>query len=345
MYRMLLLSFSFIFLTRPVPEEKIQFTPIEEVFPVIWKAPVGKVNFRENMLLTPHEIMIGSNGERYMDYTLSDRKGGVYAINRKNGKINRHFGNEVMGDMDVNGLLNYKNKLYYSNDNEEIVCAGLDGKLIWSKPTSGDVEHEPVLLHHSGEDRIVYATETGEVRAIEPEKGKTIWTYYTPDFSGWKPSDNRMIFKVKSFFSNTSSFFTRPIKKDLNKDGTEDLIYQSRTGDLYAINGSNGKLLWKNDKFYFESLLKGPQKDHFVYMIMEENNSVIYVHRKEWAAFPFPRNRRFSIVAVLTDGTIARIGYETLQPILKPGQTAIRLVSERKSAGDFTGLMGQMAKR
>jgi outer membrane protein assembly factor BamB len=259
MLRILIMSFSAILLAPSTTEEKITFTPIEEVFPTHWTTNIGNVNFRENFLMTPNEIIIGSNGERYMDYNFTDRKASVYKINRKTGKIIQHFGSEVMGDMDVNGLLSYNNKLYYSNDNEELICATMNGKLIWSKPTSGDIEHEPVLLQHNNRTMIVYATETGEVKAIEPEKGKTIWAYYTPDFSGWKPTDNRMIFKVKSYFSNTYAFYTKPIKKDINNDGTEDLIYHCRNGELYAINGSNGRLLWKNDKINVDHIQQIPE--------------------------------------------------------------------------------------
>ncbi|MBU6157667.1 MAG: PQQ-binding-like beta-propeller repeat protein [Bacteroidetes bacterium] len=258
MLRLLLIGFTALFLTPSASEEEIQFTPIEKIFPIHWKASIGNVSFRENLLLTPNEIIIGSNGEQYKDYSLSDPQSGVYKINRKNGKIVQRFGNEMIGDMDVNGLLELNQKLYYTNDNEELICASMDGKIIWIKPVSGDVEHEPVLLYHQGKPMIVYATESGEVRAVEPEKGKTIWTYYAPGFYGWKPTDNRYVFKVKAFFSNTGFFFIKPIQCDLNRDGTEDLLYLTLSGTLYAINGSNGSLLWKNDKLTIYAIQAAP---------------------------------------------------------------------------------------
>jgi hypothetical protein len=258
MLRLIFLSVTALFLKLPSPDEEIQFAPIETVFPVHWKASVGNVSFRENLLLTPNEIIIGSNGEHYMDYYLVDSKSGGYKINRRNGKIIQHFGKELIGDMDVNGLLELNQKLYYTNDNEELVCASMNGKIIWVKPLSGDVEHEPVLLYHKGQPMIVYATESGEVKAIEPEKGKTIWAYYVPAFDGWKAGDNRYVFKVKSYFRNSGYFYQKPIKYDLNKDGTEDLVYLTISGSLYAINGSNGILLWKNDKFVFDNIQLNP---------------------------------------------------------------------------------------
>jgi hypothetical protein len=80
-------------------------------------------------------------------------------------------------------------------------------------------------------------------------------------------------------------------------------------------------------------------------MIMEENNSVVKIHRYEWSKFPFPRNKRFSIVAVLTNGTIASVGYDELQRKLKPGQPQVLLTSEKKSANQFIETMPLMAKR
>lgn len=258
MLRPLFLGFTALFLSPSAAENEFQMTPIENAFSLHWKTSIGNVSFRENLLLTPNEIIIGSNGERYLDYYISDTQGGAYKINRKNGKIIQHFGNEVIGDMDVNGLLELNQKLYYTNDNEELVCASMDGKTIWIRPVSGDVEHEPVLLCHQEKPMIVYATESGEVRAIEPEKGKTIWSYYAPGFYGWKAGDSRRVFKVKAFFSNTGFFFEKPIQHDLNRDGTQDLVYLTRSGTLYAINGSNGNLLWKIDKLSINNIQVNP---------------------------------------------------------------------------------------
>jgi hypothetical protein len=249
MLRLLLLGVIPFFMPASGHRTESSFTPVEKVFPMHWKANMGNVCFRSNVLLNPNEIIIGSNGNNFMDYQLIDKKSGVYKIDRRTGKIKKHFGHEVIGDMDVNGILEWNDRLYISNDNEEIMCTTVDGDLIWSKPASGDIEHQPVLIKGKNETYIVYATETGEVKAIRPTDGSTIWSYYTPDFKGWKPEDNRMIFKIRSYFSNTYSFFTKPVLSDLNRDGVNDLVYLCYGGEVYAINGHNGQLLWHNKKY------------------------------------------------------------------------------------------------
>jgi outer membrane protein assembly factor BamB len=258
MLRLILVGLIPFFMPASGHRNEAAFTAVEKVFPVHWKTDMGNVSFRSNFLLHHNEIIIGSNGMNFMDYQLIDKKSGVYHIDRRTGKIKKHFGNEVIGDMDVNGILEWNNRLYITNDNEEIICTTIDGNLIWSKPASGDIEHEPVMIKGKNESYIVYATETGEVKAIKPSDGSTIWSYYTTDFKGWKPEDNRMIFKIKSYLSNTYSFYTKPVLTDLNRDGINDLVYLTYGGDVYAINGHNGKLLWQNDKFRIMVMEKSP---------------------------------------------------------------------------------------
>lgn len=266
-----------MFLTPDVQKETLSFTPIEDVFPMHWKAEMGNVTFRSNYLMNADQIIIGSNGNNYMDYNLRDKKSGVYVINRKNGKVIRHFGNEIIGDMDVTGMVQYKDRIYYGNDNEEFVCASIDGKEHWVKPASGDIEHEPVLLFHQNTPLIIYATESGEVRAVNPESGNTIWQYFTPDFSGWKPGHNRTAFKIKSYFSNTSSFYTKPARADINNDGTDDLVYATRTGEIYALNGASGKLIWRKEHLLAYFIEKNPNtKNSFVCIGSIKNSDDLY---------------------------------------------------------------------
>jgi hypothetical protein len=246
------------------PKENERLPEIGKNFPLLWKADIGRVSFRSNVIFNGKDVIIGSNGSYYMDYNLYDKKSGVYILNGQNGKIKKSFSGNCLGDMDVNGILLYNQKLYFGNDNEEFFCTTPDGKTIWKKPTSGDIEHEPVLIEGKDKKYIVYASEDGEVRAVEPETGNTVWTYYTPNFNGWKPEDNRSIFKVKSYFSNTLSFYTKPVLRDLNHDGVLDLLYLTYDSKLYAINGANGQLLWcysNDENFQIQNIVTGTASD------------------------------------------------------------------------------------
>lgn len=69
----------------------------------------------------------------------------------------------------------------------------MNGQVVWKIVVSGDVEAEPVLLDIKGKKAIVYATELGEVKAVDPETGRAIWSYFTPDFNGWREGDSRGI--------------------------------------------------------------------------------------------------------------------------------------------------------
>ena len=215
-----------------------------------WSIDIGKTSFRTNASLTSSYIVIGSNGDNYRDAYITDDRNGVHIINRKTGKRVRNFAKESIGDLDVNGTLIYQNRIYFGNDNDEFICADFNGNIKYSLPVSGDVESEAVIIKVHGKDVLVFGTEAGEVRAINPKNGETIWQHFHKDFKGWKMGDNRLVFKVKTHFSMTYLFLMKPIVKDLNSDGIGDIVY-SMNGQFYSINGANGKILhafdWTED--------------------------------------------------------------------------------------------------
>ena len=234
-----------------LPAQQSKYHDVITEFPLLWKVQMGNTTYRTNVQYTNEDLIIGSNGENYLDYYL-DQQSGIYVINRKTGKIKTSFAGEDFGDMDVNGVLLHNNLLYFGNDNEEVLCTDLKGNIKWRKATSGDIEHELVTINNKGNNYLVYATETGEARAIKPSDGSTIWSYYLPDYSGWKPGDSRFVFKVQAYFSNTGSFFTKPILSDVNKDGVNDLIYNLYYGSTIILNGANGKQLTKIENTIYD---------------------------------------------------------------------------------------------
>lgn len=255
-----------------IPEEGVSAYPsIENRSRLIWKTKIGAASFRSNVLFVGNRLFIGSNGDNFKDYSVSEPNSGVYAIDRTTGKKIKHFAGELFGDMDVNGLLLYNKRLYFGNDNEEFLCTDLNGKIIWRNPTSGDIEHEPVLLKTGKGISIVYAAESGEAKAVDPENGNIRWAYYPPDFNGWKPGDNRTLFKVKAWFNNGNGFFTKPLLEDLNGDNVQDLIYCGYDDRLIALNGSSGKKMWQTE----ESVGQG-----FAFVGSGENRRIVGLETK-----------------------------------------------------------------
>jgi hypothetical protein len=230
--------------------------PSEKIcnLPQNWASPIGNVSFRTNIANLNGNIVIGSNGGNYMDYFI-DKGNGVYVLDPVTGKIKRSFANERFGDMDVNGVLVYNNNIYFGNDNDEIICADSQGKIIFRQDASGDIEHRPILLNSPTGDQIVFAMETGEVRSINPSTGAINWTYYHPEFEGYKSNDNRTAFKLKMHFYSGDRFFLEPKIVDINNDKINDLIYIADGVDIHAIDGKNGKLIFRinndtSDNFY-----------------------------------------------------------------------------------------------
>lgn len=212
--------------------------------PLNWKSSIGNVSFRTNIASLNGDIVIGSNGGNYMDYFL-DKRNGIYVLDPITGKIKLTFANERFGDMDVNGVLVYNNNIYFGNDNDEIICADAKGKIVFRQDASGDIEHRPILLNSPSGDQIVFAMETGELRSINPINGNINWTYYHPEFDGYKSNDNRTTFKLKMHFYSGDRFFLEPKITDINNDKINDLIYIADGNDIHAVDGKNGKLIFR----------------------------------------------------------------------------------------------------
>ena len=223
---------------------------------LIWSTNIGNLSYRSNIVLSENALFIGSNGSHFNDVNALDETSGVYKINRKTGSVISRMGNELFGDMDVNGVLKVGNTIIFGNDNEELLCYDFEGNKKWRIPVSGDIEHVPTLISFKQNNIVVFATESGEVRAVNSENGNTIWNYYHEKFDGWKIGDHRNVFKVKMHFYSNQLFFDKPLIEDINDDGISDLIYYGEY-QIICLNGLNGKKIWSKqiqlqDKEYLE---------------------------------------------------------------------------------------------
>jgi outer membrane protein assembly factor BamB len=222
--------------------------PFTDLVKFKWKTYIGNTTYRTNMVQYGGQLIIGSNGHNYKDYAI-DSDNGVYLLDARTGKQSLHLAYDSYGDMDVNGIAIDGGRIYFGSDNDEFHCFGVSGNLIWSVPVSGDVEVAPVLVDVNGDGQkdAVFVTESGEVAALDAIDGKHLWSFKIKDFSGWKKTQNRFVFKVGDWFRNGMGFMCVPLVVDLNDDGTQDIVAAARDGYIYALDGRSGRQLWRNE--------------------------------------------------------------------------------------------------
>jgi hypothetical protein len=92
------------------------------------------------------------------------------------------------------------------------------------------------------------------------------------------------------------------------------------------------EIIITNVHFDFESELYGSKDEHKVFLILEENNSVIPVNRENWASMSLPINKKFHFIAVLPNSRIALVSSDQIHSKLNQSRKEITLSSERKPA-------------
>jgi hypothetical protein len=55
------------------PKENERLPEIGKTFPLLWKADIGRVSFRSNVIFNGNDLIIGSNGNYFMDYFYYDK--------------------------------------------------------------------------------------------------------------------------------------------------------------------------------------------------------------------------------------------------------------------------------
>jgi len=219
---------------------------IEQTFPLKWTADIGNVSYRTQPALVGNRLFVGSNGLHFRDY-YHETGNGVYVLDARTGNQIDVIGDDAWGDLDVNGVLAYQGKVFFGNDNDEFMCYNASTlEPEWQLPTSGDCEHAPVLIQRKSGTVVVFATEQGEVRAVQPSTGNTVWVHYHKDFDGWKPGQNRFMYRVAAAVSNGTTYFAAPAVRDLDGDGVDDLSYSTHNG-VVGISGQTGEVLFDVD--------------------------------------------------------------------------------------------------
>ena len=161
--------------------------------------------------------------------------------------------------------------------------------------------------------------------------------------------------KNRKEFAQKMEEYERLVKH--NEAERERVKLQAEMVNAFSINQTG---VWNIDKimkeeviitkvnFDFENEMKGSKTEHKIFMVFEDNNSVIYVSRSEWDKIPFPANQRVSIAAVLNGSQVAFIPSEVVKSSVRKGNREINLGSQRMSYNDFvqkTSNRGSVVRR
>jgi hypothetical protein len=88
-------------------------------------------------------------------------------------------------------------------------------------------------------------------------------------------------------------------------------------------------------QFDFETLLTGREADQNVYMVLEEENSVIGYNKSNWKNMSIPSKAPFHFVAVLPHSKLAIVTYEEVKAAMIKNEKKLSLRSIQKPAEEF----------
>ncbi|MBL6964450.1 MAG: VCBS repeat-containing protein [Bacteroidetes bacterium] len=151
---------------------------------------------------------------------------------------------------------------------------GYDQKLLWTYPLTDVVYHGTAVadLDHDNKPELVIGDYSGRVTAINGEDGSKAWEYVCPEyfyaaspvsiadvdhdghcevlFSAWYKvyaltHDGQ--FKWDYDIPDFGGSFRGMALSDIDNDAKVDAVFGTSKGDVIALKGSNGKLIWKLD--------------------------------------------------------------------------------------------------
>ncbi len=159
-----------------------------------------------------------------------------------------------------NGLLNKKRKKF-------------SFAKVWEFTSPSELSVGPVVANlnpKSTEIVVVFGTKDGKLFVID-DQSKVKWLFDLKEKLG----------KLESLFmdeSSSYSIYTKPVIKDLNKDGSKEVIFGSENGTAFVL-GADGKLVWKltvEGKILSDFLITDINNDDFEEVIFGTTAGYIY---------------------------------------------------------------------
>jgi outer membrane protein assembly factor BamB len=194
---------------------------------VKWSTKVGKTTFRTTMAQAGDKIVIGTHGATLGGQ--NERDDGVYVLDAKTGAVKVAIATPGAGDRDVGGVAVDADRVYFTTDNGQLVCATLAGLVTWKVQLHGKVRPAPALadLDGDGQVDVVVGDELGFLSAFEGKSGRRLWQKTT---------------SVNEY--GAKGYVGGPAIVDVDGDGKDDVVAGARDGVLAAYRGRDGQVLW-----------------------------------------------------------------------------------------------------
>ena len=173
------------------------------------------------------------NGDRSLDFVFANTLGDVYAIDGASGKKIYQFSSGDSIAASIN-FVNLKKQKFpatlVGNNNGDFFVLNVQGDYFYDmrkELIQGSLNTKPVVNPKNKD--IYLVTKNGGVFCLESNYG----------FVKWK----------NEVALHADQVFATPFLLDLNQDGNLDIIVVSLSGNVCALNGKDGTILWLNRLF------------------------------------------------------------------------------------------------
>jgi hypothetical protein len=194
-----------------------------------WKAEVGITTFRSTIHFFDGKVVVDSNGAGYHDE--QDALDGVWVLDPDDGTTIAHVVPPGQGEKDVTGVALTAGALVFGTDQGRVYKTDWSGKVIWKRPTNGDVESAPALADLDGDT------------VLDVAVGSEGGTFYTMD---GKTGAVLTTFTAGQGYYGATGFMGTPALFDATADGVPDVYVPCRDELFRVIDGETGALVWSH---------------------------------------------------------------------------------------------------
>ncbi len=228
-------------------------------------------------------VIADIDGDGALEIIFGQMGGWVMCLNAHDGQIKWNFAVDTdswiqtaptLVDLTGNGKLDFVVATWHFNNDSNKVYAfkGEDQSLLWSLPIQRHTYHGTAVadLNKNGEPELIIGDYSGRLYVINGRTGALLWTYDAGGYIGapavvgdiTNDGNCEIIFTAgynvvalkndgsllwQYTLPNFQQAFRGVVLSDIDNDGVPDVILGASKGDLIALKGSNGQLMWSLD--------------------------------------------------------------------------------------------------